>query len=531
MSREIEIARQSARGGIALFAGNLFSTVLNAGAIILIARLLGPADYGIYALAVLIPSTLQLFTGLGVNTAVMRYAPYYASIGREEDAKRLTRSSIEFHILTGVAFSVLQYAFAGAIATYVLFRPDMAPYLRLTSAYIFCQSVLLAGTASAVGWKWMGLASWSQVLQSAAKLVLAPVLILIGFSVYGALAAGVVSPLFGGALAVGLIVTTRLRGVRKDGPTPKEGLPMMVRFGLPAYSGVLLNGLASSFLTVVLAYIAENSVVGFFQVAMNFVTPVLLISTATAYALVPAFASLDGTKGNLSVALNRSVKYVAAAILPATVFLAAASGPLVGILYGPSFGKSVGYLTLLAVSMVPVALGFIVFPVYFNGVGKTRRTLVVYAVRALSVVVLAPLFALSFGLGVPGLIYALFASYSLSSLAGAALARTDAASGAARSLLAMLVASAASYLASYWIPELVRSAAVALLAQFVVFFVVFFTLVPLLGALDGPDFDTLEHTLAHLRLVGRFALVFLRYERALLRPKGSDNRTGHDSHD
>lgn len=520
MSQEIEIARQSARGGLVLFAGNLVSTVLNAAAVILIARLLGPADYGIYTLAILIPSTLQLFTGLGVNTAVMRYAPYYASVGREEDAKRLTRKSIEFHILTGSAFSLLQYIFSGAIATYVLFRPDMAPFLRLSSVYVFCQSVLLAGTASAVGWKWMSLASWSQVLQSVAKLVLAPALILIGLGVYGALAGQIVSPLFGGALAVALLVATRLHASRSAGPGREEGLSMMVRFGLPAYSGMLLNGLASSFLIVVLAYIAENSVVGFFQVAVNFVTPILLISTATANALVPAFASLDGTKGNLRVALNRSMKYVAAAMMPATVFLAAAAGPLVGILYGPSFVDSIGYLRLLAVSMVPVAMGFVVFPVYFNGTGKTRRTLVVYATRAVSVVVLAPLLALSFGLGIPGIIYAYFASYSLSSLSGAVLAKKEGSSVAARSLLAMLFASAVSYLASFWIPEFVRLTAVALLAQLAVFFMVFVTLVPLLEALDGPDLDTLERSLGHLWLVGPFASLFLRYERALLRSKG-----------
>ena len=67
MSKLIGVARESVRGGFYLFLGNFLSTLISAIAIIVIARLLGPSDYGLYNISLIIPSLLVLFTDLGVN--------------------------------------------------------------------------------------------------------------------------------------------------------------------------------------------------------------------------------------------------------------------------------------------------------------------------------------------------------------------------------------------------------------------------------------------------------------------------------
>jgi O-antigen/teichoic acid export membrane protein len=52
------IAQKAARGGLFLFIGNARSTVILALGIIIVARLLGPSDYGVYTLALIIPTLL-----------------------------------------------------------------------------------------------------------------------------------------------------------------------------------------------------------------------------------------------------------------------------------------------------------------------------------------------------------------------------------------------------------------------------------------------------------------------------------------
>lgn len=61
------------------FGGNLTATAGLTGAVVLIARLLGPEQNGSFSLALAIPSVLQLFVSLGVNTAATRFVAYHLS--------------------------------------------------------------------------------------------------------------------------------------------------------------------------------------------------------------------------------------------------------------------------------------------------------------------------------------------------------------------------------------------------------------------------------------------------------------------
>ena len=91
---QVEIARRSARGSFALFAGNFLTTVVSFVAITIIARLLGPSQYGVYTLSILIPSILLNLLGFGVSSGITRYAAYHLSQGRHDIAKRMTINGV-----------------------------------------------------------------------------------------------------------------------------------------------------------------------------------------------------------------------------------------------------------------------------------------------------------------------------------------------------------------------------------------------------------------------------------------------------
>jgi O-antigen/teichoic acid export membrane protein len=53
------IAEDSAKGGFSLVAGTFASTVIGAVVVIIMARLLGPAGYGVYTLSLVLPPLMQ----------------------------------------------------------------------------------------------------------------------------------------------------------------------------------------------------------------------------------------------------------------------------------------------------------------------------------------------------------------------------------------------------------------------------------------------------------------------------------------
>ncbi len=86
-----EIAGTAARGGLFLFAGNTASTAILAIGVIVVARLLGPLNYGLYTLTVTIPVLLVALGDLGMNYALVRLPARLRAQGEQVRANRLIR--------------------------------------------------------------------------------------------------------------------------------------------------------------------------------------------------------------------------------------------------------------------------------------------------------------------------------------------------------------------------------------------------------------------------------------------------------
>ncbi len=68
-----ETVRGSARGSLQLMTGQIASTLVSALTIIVVARLLGPDQYGVVTVVMAPIGLALLIQDLGVNTALTRY--------------------------------------------------------------------------------------------------------------------------------------------------------------------------------------------------------------------------------------------------------------------------------------------------------------------------------------------------------------------------------------------------------------------------------------------------------------------------
>jgi O-antigen/teichoic acid export membrane protein len=517
----LDIAKRSVKGSLILMVSNLAATLVNAVAVIIVARLLGPSGYGTYKLALLIPGLLQLFIGFGALPAVVRYAAYYTSIGREDEAKRFTANVIGFLGLTGTILTVFSVVFAGALSSLILHRPSLGPYVELASLTVMGTTVLQTASTSAIGWNWMTLSGSTTVAQAVANLALSPAFILLGFGVAGAIVGQLTSLFIAGVAGVSILYLRKLRGFGNFRSFISD-VREMNTYGIPVYAGSVLWSLAAYFVLFLLAAIATNTVYGYYQAAANFISPATLVSAAMVSALFPAFASLDGIKGDVNQAFRHAYRFVAFMLTPLIMFLIAGATPLVRILYGAAYVGSVPYLQLLAFACLPIAFGGSVHPAFFNGFGRTKLTFVLYLTGAVTLFVTAPFLALTCGLGVYGLIYATFLYYFVAWAVGTILAfKFLHAVLDVRSTAIILLVSTIALLAVSRLPA-ANSSLLSLILDFVVFFGIYITLAPLSSAITGQDLDLLEVTLSEPALVGAIASPLLRYERLLVgfRAKG-----------
>ena len=117
MEKALKMGKVSATGSFQLFVGVTVSTVIMAVGTIILARLLSPAEYGLYSV-VLIPSLLiNLFRDWGVNSAMTKYVAHARAAEKEEDIRDIIAAGLIFEILTGLALSLLSVFLAGSIAS------------------------------------------------------------------------------------------------------------------------------------------------------------------------------------------------------------------------------------------------------------------------------------------------------------------------------------------------------------------------------------------------------------------------------
>ena len=513
---DVRVAQESARGTLILLAGNLLYTGITAVTAVFVARLLGPDGYGLYTLAFVVPSILSLFVGLGVNISVTRYVAFYVASGDVERAKSITRSATSFLLLFGLLLSAVNFFGASYFVGALLHRPGLVQYVQLASLFVIGSTIANSANSVFIGWSSMMELSAFTVLQAGLKLVLTVGLILAGFGVLGAVVGHMLSYLVEGTLATLFLFVVHMRPWSRESNTFFADTKMMVRYGFPPFAGNVISGLAGNYVTILLAVIATDAVIGYYQAALNVSFAISVISGAVTNALFRSFAALHGLAGDTSLAFSYAVRYVSLILTPIVFFLIAAAGPLFSI-YGPSYSQGVILLQLVALSALPVAAGLTVLTPFLNGVGKSTMTMLITLASAIALAVAGYLFAVSLGLGAEGIMLALLVSNAALTASGLFLARNYLdVRMPIKPLAGIVVAAVVAWLAIYILPLGGLPSVAVVAIDCVVYLVIYLTCVPLVWGIDGDDIVRLSIAGEALGPVRKILSLTLGYERRIL---------------
>jgi len=334
-----EVAEVGVRGGLFLFTGNTVATVVSAFASIVITRLLGPDGYGLYSVSLIVPGLFLLFADFGVNSALVKYLAQFRVEGERSKVVSLVRNGFLFKLLMGLFLFLICFLFSDFLAVYILGRPDLGFLVRLVSLLVVFQVLFVCSNNIFVGLDRMERSAAISVLQSVVKVVLAPLLIVLGFGIIGALVGHVASYVVAGVVGSLIVYRVYREYVEQGSRLVSEflrDLKFMVRFGFPLFSSGLLLSFLSQFQMLVLAWFVSDFEIGNFRAASNFLSLLGVLVVPISTALFPAFSKFDlnSEKGELGRFFRYSLRYILLVIVPASVLVALVSRDLVYFVYG-----------------------------------------------------------------------------------------------------------------------------------------------------------------------------------------------------
>jgi O-antigen/teichoic acid export membrane protein len=400
------MAKVSAKGGFHLLWGLVLSTIISAVGTIFIARLLGADNLGLYTIALAAPNLIATFRDWGVTTAMIKYSAEYNSENDVAKIRSVFVSGLVFEILVGLALSFLSFGLSQFLADFYG-RPAIVGLIQIASLIVLTGGLVNAATSAFTGMEKMHLNSVMLIIQSLIKTILIIGLVVFGLGTLGAVIGFSIGILVAGLTGM-LLMYTMYRSLSnsKDGKLElTKTVKTMLVYGLPLSIGAILTGFLTQFYSFIMAYfVTDNSLIGNYSVAVNFVVLINFFATPVTTMLFPAFSKLDAKKDKetLKNVFQYSVKYASLIVMPVATLVMALSQPAIATIFEDKYVQAPLYLALLAVIYLFSVFGSLSDGNLINGQGYTKYSL---KLQLLSVAIGFPLsFVLVSQFGIIGLI-------------------------------------------------------------------------------------------------------------------------------
>ena len=354
-SRDRDIARLATGAGVSLI-GKLVGRGIHVLGQVILARLLGPAAFGIYAIGWTLVHILGLIAPLGLDVGVVRYAPRYW---------RTSPPHLRGVILQSLGWSTFSSFLTGAalflaapwLADGVFQEPELTAVIRLFSLALPTMTGLrVAAAATRVTQRMKYSVYAMELCQPIVHLLLVVACGVAGLGLLGGVAAAVVS--FGAAFTLALYYLKRLF---PEAFTPGLQAPPVAR-------KLLTFSLPTSFagMTVMLSLWVDRLLVGYFrpaaevgiyqacsQSAMVFAIILAGFNTILSPLIVDLFQQRQ--KARLQELYRVSTRWGLYISLVIFLVIAIAARQILSLVFGSEYAAGGSALILLAFGQLTVA--------------------------------------------------------------------------------------------------------------------------------------------------------------------------------
>lgn len=353
------IGRRAGRGLSWSLVGTFGTKVISFGVGLVLARLLAPADFGVFAVALAATGFGMHINDAGMIAACVQWR------GRFEDMAA-TGATI------ALASSVCVYGliwFSAPAFSALMGAPEATPVVRLLTLVIVVDGITAMRSAALNRRFEQDRLTKANIVGMVAN---AAVALPLGFGGAGAYS-------FAGGQLIGSIVT----GVivyKTGGLAPKFGFDRVIaakllRFGLPLALSLGIEAVLLNADFVIVGHVLGATLLGYYLLAFNISNWVPgLIGTAVRYVSVPSFSRLaENAPEAVALGVRRAVPLLVSAILPAAIIMATMAPQLIEFVYGEKWQPAAAVLRYLSVLIVIRMLTSLAFDI-LTSIGSTKST-------------------------------------------------------------------------------------------------------------------------------------------------------------
>ena len=330
------------------FGAQLVAAAASGLLMVLLARLLGPDDYGLLFLAIAVFGVLGVLSKLGIAKSGARYVAEY----KERDPSQLP------HIVrTTLAYNLVTVAIVGAIlfvghrrVAYLIGEPELAPFLLLGILYLAVETLKVYVRIVLQGFEAIEYASAIYALDQVSRLLFAVGFVLLGFGALGALAGYVLSFALAASVGFGVVYVRLYRPQRGSGPVEVGLRRRIAEYTLPLTATSTANVLDKRVDTILVGFFLNPVAVSYYVLSKQIVTFLEKPVSALGFTLSPTFGAekASGSIDRAARLYEEALVYSLLLYVPVAAGVVLVAQPSIELIFGAEFLGATIVLQVLA---------------------------------------------------------------------------------------------------------------------------------------------------------------------------------------
>lgn len=341
-------------GGSAVLLASVFGNGLNYALSIFLARVLGPNEFGLYALGLTIFNTGWLIALFGIDTGVIRFVSYHLGLDNLARSREILVQAVPLTTLSGALVGLALGGLAIPIADSLYHKPELAHILLGFSVAIPLSVLVATLIASLQAFKTIRYTILIKYLwEPMGKFIFMGILLYAGFGLLGVMLSIIIT-LFVSLLIAGR-ATLQVAEVRIGDffSLRINSLRALFAFCLPLTVSNLMGVVAPRSDVLMLGYFVASDAVGIYLVAFQTAAILSLILGAIEPVLAPILGSVwaQGDLGRLREAYQTASRLTLLLTIPMYIFCVTFAVEVLS-LFGSKFSMGVEVLIILATAQV-----------------------------------------------------------------------------------------------------------------------------------------------------------------------------------
>jgi len=383
-----ETVKKIAKGAGIVFIGTGIGMFFAYLGMMIVARFLGPSDFGLISMASAVATIASTVVLVGMPDGVVRFVSFYRGKNDQERIKGVIISALEIVLPLGVVAGVLLFVFADVISVEIFDEPNLTPVLRIFSFSVPFFVLFYIFNRAIGGFQEMKYVVYVRdIFQNGIRLFLLIVLLSLGYGVYGAA--------FAYTSTVIAVPFVALYHLNKIFPIFSKTIKCIyVRKELFSFSWPLMFagmvGLVMGWIdTLMIGYFSTSYAVGIYRASLATAGLLLIISSSFGSIFMPVITELYSQHRTKELKeTNATVtKWIFLTVLPLVLLMIMFSERVLGILYGLDYIAGASALSILAFAYLIISV-FRPTNQIISTVGRTRLIMVNTTVGAVFDVIL-----------------------------------------------------------------------------------------------------------------------------------------------